>query len=169
MGGEEPVPSPGDLGEGAQATTATPEPFAPTLSGSPEAPLLGEEGMETPVPVTPAFPPATGPGLATPMPEETLVPPEGPFFYYGPLPTAEAPLPTVTAETPAATATPLPMGAEIAPREAEGQPAAETGALAAEEGGPSRETVVRWLEVGLAIGLTLLFVSWILARRRGWA
>jgi hypothetical protein len=85
----------------------------------------------------------------------------------------------VTPETSVATATPLPVGARLSPSEPEGQPPAEADeqalataqrdALAAEEGGPSRETVVRWLEIGLASGLALLFVSWILARRRGWA
>jgi hypothetical protein len=69
------------------------------------------------------------------------------------------------------------MGAQIAPSGPEQQlspgpekqlPAeVEREMPAAEEGGPSGETVVRWLEVGLGIGLALLFVSWSLARRRG--
>jgi LysM repeat protein len=80
-------------------------------------------------------------------------------------------------QAPSATGTPPPMGAHIAPSEAEEQPPseadeqalaeAERDTLAADEGGPSRETVVRWLEIGLATGMALLFVSWVLARRRG--
>jgi len=69
------------------------------------------------------------------------------------------------------------MGAQIAPIQPEPQltsqadeqalAKAERQALAAEDEGPSRETVVRWLEIGLATGVVLLFVSWVLARRRG--
>jgi LysM repeat protein len=73
-------------------------------------------------------------------------------------------------------ATPPPVGAQIAPSEPEEQPLAgadeslaeaERDTLAADEGGPSAETVVRWLEIGLATGMALLFVSWVLARRGG--
>jgi LysM repeat protein len=74
-------------------------------------------------------------------------------------------------------ATPPPIGAQIAPSESE-QPLTseaderapaevERETFAAEDGGPSRETVVRWLEIGLATGMALLFVSWVLARRGG--
>jgi LysM repeat protein len=74
------------------------------------------------------------------------------------------------------TTAPPPMGAQIAPSEPEQTPSgaenqalaeADRDSLAAEGGGPSRETVLRWLEIGLATGLALLFVSWVLARRRG--
>jgi len=72
------------------------------------------------------------------------------------------------------TTAPPPIGANIAPSDTEEQPLseadevlaeAERDSLAAEDGGPSRETVVRWLEIGLATGLALLFVLWVLARR----
>jgi len=118
-----------------------------------------------------AAPGAIGPGQPLAIPGGGALP-----ATQAPSPTAEQPRPTSTAA--AATATPLPVGARLSPSEAEGEPAAETDeqalakaqrdALAAEEGGPSRETVVRWLEIGLGSGLALLFVSWILARRRGW-
>lgn len=74
------------------------------------------------------------------------------------------------------TTAPPPIGANTAPSETEeqtlseadeGLAEAERDSLAAEDGGPSRETVLRWLEIGLATGLALLFVSWVLARRRG--
>jgi LysM repeat protein len=74
------------------------------------------------------------------------------------------------------TTAPPPVGANIAPSETEeqslseadeGLAEAERDSLAAEDGGPSRETVLRWLEIGLATGVALLFVSWVLARRRG--
>jgi len=74
------------------------------------------------------------------------------------------------------TTAPPPVGAQIAPSETEEQPLSEADEALAEagretraidEGGPSRETVVRWLEIGLATGMALLFVSWVLARRRG--
>jgi LysM repeat protein len=93
----------------------------------------------------------------------------------GALPATQAP--AAAEETAAATATPPPAGAQIAPSESdqpltseadERAPAeAERETFAAEDGGPSRETVVRWLEIGLATGVALLFVSWVLARRRG--
>jgi len=109
-----------------------------------------------------AAPGAIGPGQPLAIPGGGALP-----ATQAPSPTAEQPRPTSTAA--AATATPLPVGAEIAPREPEERSPGEADeALAAEEGGPSRETVVRWLEIGLASGLALLFVSWILARRRGW-
>jgi hypothetical protein len=157
------TPSPPVYGEGVPATTATPE--APAPAPRVTSPSIGEDvpaaTMTPAATATPATiaPPATGPGPAeTPAPAAT---------------------PAAAPETPAATATPPPMGAEIAPSESERQPPAEAdegapagaerGTFAAEEGGPSRETVVRWLEVGLATGLALLLVSWVLARRRGWA
>ena len=94
----------------------------------------------------------------------------------GALPATEAPSPT--AEQPRPTPTAPPMGAQIAPSEPEQPPSgaenqalaeADRDSLAAEDGGPSRETVLRWLEIGLGAGLALLFVSWFLARRRGQA
>jgi LysM repeat protein len=74
------------------------------------------------------------------------------------------------------TTAPPPIGAQTAPSETEEQPLseadqalaeAERDSLAAEGGGPSRERVLRWLEIGLATGVALLFVSWLVARRRG--
>jgi LysM repeat protein len=91
----------------------------------------------------------------------------------GALPATQAPSPTAEQPRPTPTAAAAPM----VPSEPEQQPPseadeqaladAERDTLAADEGGPSAETVVRWLEIGLATGMALLFVSWVLARRRG--
>jgi len=196
--GSIPSPEGYGYGEDAQVTTATPEPTEPSLSDSPEAPLPGQAGAPTPAATAapaatapPAAPPATGPGpVETPAPAtdpapetpaltETPVPGEGPIPDFASAGTPEAVAPTVSPETPAVTATPAAVGARTSGSEPEGQPPSEADeqalaeaqrdTLAAEEGGPSRETVVRWLEIGLASGLALLFVTWILARRRGWA
>ena len=132
--------------------------------GVPEAVIETANGI--------AAPGAIGPGQPLAIPGGGALP-----ATQAPSPTAEQPRPTPTA--PAVTATPAPVGAQVSPSEPEGQPSlgaderapagAEREAPTAEEGGPSRETVVRWLEIGLASGLALLFISWILARRRGWA
>jgi hypothetical protein len=171
--------APGITGTGGEAT---PVPSA-----------TGDEGA--PVPVTPSpQPPATTPSppperlmpgiaqgappAATATPAATPTPAEMPPGAFGLEGTAEAAPPTLPPETPSPAATPPPVGAQIAPSGPEQQlppepekqvPAeAERETLTAEEGGgPSRETVVRWLEAGLGIGLALLFVSWGLTRRRG--
>jgi hypothetical protein len=173
----------------------TPPPAAAGAEGGAMAspPATGGEGA--PVPVTPSpQPPATTPSppperlmpgiaqgappAATATPAATPTPAEMPPGAFGLEGTPEAAPPTLPPETPSPAATPPPVGAQIAPSGPEQQlppepekqvPAeAERETLTAEEGGgPSRETVVRWLEAGLGIGLALLFVSWGLTRRRG--
>jgi hypothetical protein len=110
------------------------------------------------------------------VPVETPLPTEAPFFTFGLGGTPEATSPVAAQAASAATATPAPASANIAPSETEEQPLseadealpeAEREALAPDEDGPSRETVVRWLEIGLATGLALLFATWVLARRWG--
>ena len=144
-----------------------------TGAGTPEATQMPAAGGTLAATATPAATalPATGPASETPAATQTPEPTEGPFSAYGPAGTPEAPSFAATPKTAAATATPPPAGAALVPSQPEGQPPAEAERqpLAAEEGGPSRETVLRWLEIGLATGLALLFVSWVLARRRGWA
>jgi len=177
-----------------QAATETPALLAPGIAGSGEeatpAPS-GAYGFDVGTPSaqpsagTPSPPPELfAPGIteaATPpptsMPAATATPAETSPGTFGPGTTPEAALPVLSPETPSLAATPPPVGAQIAPSEPEQQLSPvtekqvsadmEQEAPAAEEGGPSRETVVRWLEVGLGIGLALLFVSWSLARRRG--
>ncbi|HJX62039.1 MAG TPA: zf-HC2 domain-containing protein [Dehalococcoidia bacterium] len=163
-------------------TPSLPPVLAPNATA--EVPLPGEAQAETPAataaPAATATAAATGapasaPALTeTPVPVETPLPTEAPFFAFGLGGTPEATSPAAAQEAPAATATPAPAGANIAPSETEEQPLseadeataeAEREALAADEGGPSRETVVRWLEIGLATGLALLFFLWVLARR----
>jgi hypothetical protein len=151
------------------AATATPAATATAAAAaSPEA-----TGAPASVPA-----PEAPPLAETPVPAETPSPTEAPFFAFGLGGTPEAGSPASGSETAAATATPPPIGAAISPSEIEEQPLSEANeqalaeterkTLAAEEeGGPSRETVVRWLEVGLATGAALLFVTWVLARRWG--
>lgn len=152
-------------------------------------PAAGTPSPESPVPAPSAPAEALVPGIAQPTaPAATATRAATPTLAAAPT-LAEAPAPAeapaatpevaspAAPEMPAATATPAPVGAQIAPSEPKEQPPpeaeeqalaeAEREALAPEEGGPSRETVMRWLEIGLATGLALLFVSWILARRRG--
>jgi hypothetical protein len=147
-------------GEGA----ATPQLGAVAPSAGPETAAPGASQAATPA--------ATATPATTPTPAEM---PPGTFGLEG---TPEATAPTLPPETPSLAATPPPVGAQIVPSGPEQQlppepekqvPAeAERETLTAEEGGgPSRETVVRWLEAGLGIGLALLFVSWSLTRRRG--
>ena len=142
------------------------EPATPAATAAPAA---TPPAATAPAPETPLL-------TETPVPAETPLPTEAPFFAFGPAGTPEAASPAAGQEALAATATPPPVGAQIAPSETEEQPLsegdealaeAEREALAPDEGGPSRETVVRWLEIGLATGVALLFVSWVLARRRG--
>ena len=169
MGGvEEGTPS---LGAPVPAPTAPPETFAPGV-GEPATPAATATAAAT------AAPAATASATETPPPTGTPVPAEGQSSVFGPAGTPEVGSPAATQETPAATGTPPPMGAQIAPSEPEQTPSgaenqalaeADRGSLAAEGGGPSRETVLRWLEIGLATGVALLFVSWLLARRRGQA
>jgi hypothetical protein len=167
----------------AEAPTAPPAapgveevtPVRPPATGPGPSPEASVPGI-----AEPATPAATGTPAAAPAPAGTATPP----FAFAPAGTpapAETPSPEVASPaaapgTPVATATPPPAGAQIAPAapgerltsEAEEGASAEAQpeAPAAEEGGPSRETVVHWLEIGLATGMALLFVSWVLARRR---
>ena len=144
---------PGIAEPGAPAATAT---VAATA-----APAAAATGSETP--------PAE-----TPVPGETPSPTEMPPGLLGPAGTPQFAAPAPTQEAPPATVTPLPVSANVAPSESVQPPSiesrapaqAEQKALAENEGGPSRETVLRWLEIGLAASLALLFVSWVLARRR---
>lgn len=177
-----------------RAVTETPSPLVPGIAGAegegtalppatygegvptpvvppPAAGLTAPPEMPTPGPAQAATPAATATAAAAPAPTET------PPAAFEPEGTAEATASPVPVETAVPAATPPPVGAQIVPSGPEQQlppepekqvPAeAEQETLTAEEGGPSRETVVRWLEVGLGIGLALLFVSWGLARRRG--
>ena len=151
----------------------TPTPVAPP----PEMAVPGVAEAETPAPTaTPAAAPTPAATAAPPFafaPAATPAPAETPPVSATP----EVASPAAAPETPAATGTPPPVGAQIAPSEPEQQLTSEAGeqapaeaereTLAVEEGGPSRETVARWVEIGLATGLALLFVSWVLARRRG--
>ena len=172
--------APGIAGTGEEAT-----PVPPATGGEgAAAPQLGavapSAGPETAAPgASQAAPPATTPTpAATPTPATTPTAAETPPGAFGLEGTPETAPPTLLPETPSPAATPPPVGAQIAPSGPEQQlspepekqvPAeAERETLTAEEGGgPSRETVVRWLEVGLGIGLALLLVSWGLTRRRG--
>jgi len=179
-----PAPTPaiaGDVGQGV-ASPPAPNEGSPETTGTPEAPVPTPSvppPAATPSEAAPseAAPPATGPAPETPAPEGTPTPAETPFAAYSAGGTPAAASPSVNSRTTAATATPPPVGAQLSPSEGERQPAAdeqapvgaEPKAQATEEGGPSRETVVRWLEIGLGTGAALLFVSWVLARRRGWA
>ncbi len=157
-------------GEG-QPPSATPEPAATLAAAPPPATMAPQASQAGTTAATAAATPT--PGAATPPPtpasgsDRTNV-------VASPPPPAAGVLGGVAGETPAATPTPQPAGA-LAPSGAERQPPAEGGqplagpegeTPAAEEGGPSRETVVRWVEIGLGSGLALLFVSWAVARRR---
>jgi hypothetical protein len=138
-------------GEGGPATE-TPSSQPSTLAPAPEP------GFNEPL-TQPATPAATATPAETPAPAET--PPAA-----GLAGTPEVASPELPGTT-AATATPPPVGAQLAPSAPEQPLPSESERQArAEEGGPSRETVVRWLEIGMGAGLALLFVSWLLARRR---
>jgi len=170
-----------------QAATRTPTLLAPGIAGSGEeatpapAGAYGEGGVVTGTPSSQptVLAPEPAPGITeAATPAATATPAEIPPGAFGLGATPEAAPPTLSPETPSPAATPPPVGAQIAPSEPEQQLSPETEKQvsggdveretpAAEEGGPSRETVVRWLEVGLGIGLALLLVSWSLARRRG--
>jgi hypothetical protein len=146
-----------------EAPAAPPAPAG--MGGAPE------EATAVPPEANATEPPAqlTVPGITQPATAAATPPPEATG-------TAAAASPPAAQETPAATATPPPVGAQIAPSQPEEKPPSEAGEATAEAaresravegGGPSRETVVRWLEIGLASGVVLLFVSWVLARRWG--
>ena len=177
---EAPTAPPAGAGEVEGEATAVPPATVTVTVPQMTAPGAGvATPAATAAPAAAPAPAETPAPAATPAPTDTPAPTEAPPFAFGLAGTPEAVSPTVTPAAPAATATPPPVGAQIAPSEPE-QPlpaeadeqapaGAEREAPAAEEGGPSRETVVRWLEIGLATGLALLFVSWVLARRRGWA
>jgi hypothetical protein len=143
--------------------TPTPAPAAPTAA-APPAPAVTPSGAE-----------GTPPQAQT-APAETPAPTEEPFLaapvFAG---TPEAASPTPPEE---AIATPTPAKVVLVPGEPEDNVTVEAydqalaesqhqSQAAPEDGGPSRETVVRWLEIGLATGMALLFVSWVLARRWG--
>jgi hypothetical protein len=145
--------------EATAAATATAA-AAPPLETTPtpaEEPWLAE----TPALAAPSGP-AVGGAPGTPTPAET----------------PEAVPPATSPEKSVASSTATPPVVVLAPNkpkdnvtvEAYDQALAESqrqSQAAEEDGGPSRETVVRWLEIGLATGMALLFVSWVLARRWG--
>jgi len=173
-----------------EQSTPPPEAPVPSPNAPPEAVAPGSGELATPAATATiaatAAPAATAPAPETPplaetpvpVPAETPAPTEAPAFGFALGGTPEAASPSATQEAPSATATPPPVGAQVAPSEPEQAPSgaenqalaeADRDSLAAEGGGPSRETVLRWLEIGLATGVALLFVSWVLARRRGQA
>jgi hypothetical protein len=164
-----PAPPEGTLGETPVADETPPAPAAAPV-GTPEPIATPEEAPgETLVadetPPAPAAAPVEVPtGEQTPAPSEET-----------PIETPVAPLPGVTEprgeeptvgagvseEEPADKATL--EGAEVED-EAEAN-AAEAQAVGEEDGGGlSREEVVRWLEIGLGAGVSVLVILWALAR-----
>jgi hypothetical protein len=177
-------PAPAGMGGAPEETTAVPPEANATETVPQMMPGITEPATAaaTPPPAPTAPPaataaPATAPEPETPPLAETPTPEETPPSAFGPVGTPEVAAPAATREAPSATETPPPVGAQIAPSEPEEKPpleadeapaeAARESRAAEEEGGPSRETVVRWLEIGLASGVALLFASWVLARRWG--
>jgi hypothetical protein len=174
-----PTAPPAAMGGEEEATAVPPEAnvteTAPQLAVPGIAQSATAAATAPPAPTAP--PAATGTPASAPSPE-TPTPAETPFSAFAFGGTPEVASPPAGQEAPAATATPPPVGAQIAPSEPKQEltPQAEDHALAGAEresraaeegGGPSQETVVRWLEIGLASGVALLFVSWVLARRWG--
>jgi hypothetical protein len=193
---EAPTAPPAAMGGGEEATAGAPEASVSATVPDVVVPGVGQTATAAatvaatatvaavpPLAATPA--PATTPGPGVEAPAETPLPaeaatPTGPVYNFAvpSVGTAEALSPTEPPEKAVATATATPAMALAAPAEPEGnvtvegydQALAESqrqSQAAEEDEGPSRETVVRWLEIGLGAGMALLFVSWVLARRWG--